>query len=347
MASNDTRDQGLTWRTAVKRCLPVALGGIAIYLVLPRLTAVFGAWPRLSTLNPIWYAVAFGSEAVSFTCTLALQRLVLRTASWFTLVTAQLSGNAITNTMPGADALGAAVQFRMLARSGVDTDSTVSGLGVLSLLQVGSLLALPLFALPAILLGTPVKRGLFESALIGIAGFVLFAGGSVLFFGTDRPLQLLGLALQRVWNTVSRKKPPLAGLDERLLHDRDAGKQMLGRSWRRAVLLTTGRLGFDFGCLLCVLRATHSSPSPSLVLLAYAAAGVIGLLPITPGGLGIVEASLSGFLILAGIPAGEAFLAVLAYRIISYWVPTFAGPFAYLAFRHRYGSPRPPSPDKN
>jgi uncharacterized membrane protein YbhN (UPF0104 family) len=78
------------------------------------------------------------------------------------------------------------------------------------------------------------------------------------------------------------------------------------------VVLSAGRLGFDYFCLLAALRATGSHPRPSLVLLAYSVSGVVGLLPITPGGLGIVEASLSGLLILAGVAAGDAFLATLA-----------------------------------
>jgi len=106
-------------------------------------------------------------------------------------------------------------------------------------------------------------------------------------------------------------------------------------------VLTAGRLGFDYGCLLAALRATGASPQPSLVLLAYAAAGIVALFPVTPGGLGIVEASLSGLLILAGVRPGYAVLATLAYRIASYWLPLLGGPPAYLLFRHRYGRPVP------
>ena len=57
---------------------------------------------------------------------------------------------------------------------------------------------------------------------------------------------------------------------------------MRGEKWWQAVLLTAGRLGFDYGCLLAALRATGTSPRPSLVLLAYSAAGIIALLPLTP-----------------------------------------------------------------
>ena len=61
--------------------------------------------------------------------------------------------------------------------------------------------------------------------------------------------------------------------------------------------------------------------------------------PDHPWGLGIVEAGLSALLILAGVPGGDAVVATLGYRIISYWLPMVVGPFAYLAFRLRYGSP--------
>jgi lysylphosphatidylglycerol synthase-like protein len=70
----------------------------------------------------------------------------------------------------------------------------------------------------------------------------------------------------------------------------------------------------------------------------------VPLFPVTPGGLGIVEASLSGLLILAGVRPGYAVLATLAYRMASYWLPLLAGLLAYLLFRHRYGRPAPGAP---
>ena len=331
-----------TWKTLAKRVLVVAVAGAAIYLVLPKLAAVLGAWPRLSTLSPVWFSVALAAELAAFTCNFALQRLALRTRSWFAVVTAGLAGNAVTDSLPGGDAAGAAVQFGMLTTAGFDTDTAVGGLTAFSLLGVGGLLALPIFALPAILAGGAISPGLVHTALLGIAGFVLFAIFGVILLRADRPLATLGRAAQALRNWVTRgRRPPLTGLDTRLLTERDTIRAVLGRKWWQAVLLTAGRLGFDYGCLLAALRATGAAPRPSLVLLAYSAAGIVGLFPITPGGLGIVEASLSGLLILAGVHPGDAFLATLAYRVASYWLPLFAGPPAYLLFRHRYGRARP------
>ena len=339
-AINAEQQRPLTWKTVIKRALVVAMAGAAIYLVLPKLAAVLGSWPRLSTLSPVWFSVAVAAELASFTCNFALQRLALRTSGWFAVITAGLAGNAVTDSLPGGDAAGAAVQFGMLTTAGFDTDTAVGGLTAFSLLGVGGLLALPILALPAILAGAPVSPGLAHTALLGIAGFVLFAiFGAVLLY-TDRPLAAVGRAAQGLRNWVTRgRRPPMTGLDKRLLTERDTIRTVLGEKWWQAVLLTAGRLGFDYGCLLAALRATGTSPRPSLVLLAYSAAGIIALLPLTPGGLGIVEASLSGLLILAGVHPGDAFLATLAYRIASYWLPLLAGPPAYLLFRHRYGTP--------
>ena len=153
-----------TWKTLVKRALVVAVAGVAIYLVLPKLTEVLASWPRLSALSPIWLAAAVVAELASFTCNFALQRLALQTQEWFAVVTAGLAGNAVTNSLPGSDAAGAAVQFSMLATAGFDTDTAIGGLSAISLLGIGGLLALPILALPAMLLGAPVSPGLAHPA---------------------------------------------------------------------------------------------------------------------------------------------------------------------------------------
>jgi len=338
------RSQPLTWRTVLKRALVAAAAGVAIYLVLPSLTEVFASWPRLSTLEPAWSAAAVAAELASFTCYFALQRLALQSRSWFAVVTAGLAGNSISGILPGGSAVGATVQFEMLATAGFDPDTAVAGLAAFSLLNVGALLGLPILALPAILAGAPASPGLVHTAFVGVAGFCLVAVFGVIILRTDRPLAVAGRAAERLANRVTRgRRPPLTGLDTRLLADRDTIKSVLGKNWWQAVLLTTGRLGFDFCCLLAALRATGTHPRPSLVLLAYAAANVIALVPITPGGLGLVEASLGGLLILAGVHSGDAFLATLVYRLASYWLPLLAGPPAYLLFRHRYDA-APPRP---
>ena len=332
----------LAWQAVVKRAVAVAIAGIAIYLVFPAITEVLASWPRLSTLDPKWFALAIGAEVAHFGCTIALQRLALRTRAWFPVVTSQLAGNAITLIMPGGAAVGAAVQFRMLAESELDTSSTVGGLAAFSLLGVGGLLALPVLALPVILAGAPTSRSLVTAAVLGAIGFVVFAAFGAVILAYDWPLRAAGRAVQRLRNWILRKRPPLQGLDQTLLTQRNEIRAVLGEQWWQALLLSAGRLAFDYLCLLAALRATGARPRPSLILVAYAVAGIIGLIPITPGGLGVVEASLTGLLVLAQVDSSQAVLATLTYRLASYWFPLVAGPVAYGAFWMRYRRHRAP-----
>ena len=329
----------LSWRSIAKKAVMVVVAGVTIYLVFPSLTEVFSSWPKLTSLDPAWFSLAVLLEVAHFTCTISLQRLALGTKAWFSVATSQLTGNAISLVVPGGDAIGAATQIRMLAAAGNDMTTAVSGLTAFSLLGVGGLLALPIFVLPAVLAGTPIANGLQHAALLGLVAFVLFAGFSAIVLGTDRPVRWAGGVVQAARNRIKRKSAPMTGLPDRLVYERNRIRGVLGQKWKEAVLLSTGRLAFDFGTLLATLRATGAKPNPSLVLVAYAVAGLLALLPFTPGGLGLVEAGLSALLILAGIPSGDAVVATLAYRIISYWLPIVVGPFAYLAFRLRYGPP--------
>ena len=335
-AIDAARQHPPTWRVLLKRAIPLAVAGAAIYVLFPAITKVLGAWPRLTTLDPIWFSVALAAEVASFGCNFGLQRLALRAKGWFAVVTAGLAGNSVTDSLPGGSAIGAGVQFQMLATAGFDTDTAVSGLAAISFIGVAALLGLPLFAAPAMIAGIRVSPGLAHAALLGLAGFVLFAGLGAIVLATDRPLATAGRVAQKAWNWLTRGRHPVTGLDQRLLADRDAIRTALGEHWRKALLLTTGRLAFDYGCLLAALHATTSSPQPALVLLAYAAAGILALIPITPGGLGIVEAGLSSLLILAGVHPASAVLATLAYRLASYWLPLVSGLPAYLLFRRHY-----------
>ena len=96
------------------------------------------------------------------------------------------------------------------------------------------MLALPIFALPAIMAGVPVSRGLVHTALLGIAAFVLYAILGVIVLRTDWPLATLGRAAQSLWNRITRGRRPVTGLDTRLLAERDTIRAVLaGTGGRR------------------------------------------------------------------------------------------------------------------
>ena len=206
-----------------------------------------------------------------------------------------------------------------------------SGLAASTIASTAAVLALPVLALPAILGGLAAPRGLIQTLYVGVAGFVAFAVLSAAAFGWDAPLRIAGRAAR--W-LIQRVKPDSAAdLPERLLAQRNRMKETFGRRWYVALTGAVGKVGFDYVALVCCLAAVGARPHPSLVLLAYVGGALLALIPVTPGGLGFVEAGLTGLLTAAGVGAQEALVSTLAYRLVSFWLPLPVGGIAYLLFR--------------
>jgi uncharacterized protein (TIRG00374 family) len=310
---------------------------ISLYLLLPSLVAVFSSWRSLSNLDWAYASLVPVAEIASFVCVWQLDRIALRTNSWFVVASAQLSGNAVGRILPGGGATATAFTARMLRRANVDSGKAAAAFGATAGLQIGTRLALPLLAVPAIVGGAQVSRSLAAAAYLGIGVLVLLVAVGVAAFAGDTTLTLAGRGLQWLLNATVRRRRPLVKLPDELLEDRDFIRATLGTRWRAALLAAAGNTGFDYLALICALRAVGAAPQPSLVLLAFATVQLLALIPITPGGLGFVEAGLVGTLTLAGVPGPEALTATLLYRLVSFWLPIPAGGVAYLLFRRRYG----------
>ena len=327
----------------LRRLRPVALlalGGVALYVLLPSLLAVFGSWRSLSHLDWPFAALALGCEAASLVCLWELDRIALRTRAWIPVIAAQLTGNAAGRVIPGGGATATAVSASVLRQSGIDTSRAAAAFATSTLLQLATTFALPVLALPAIVGGAQVDRSLATAAYLGAAVFVLLLAAGAALLGTDRPLAVVGRVVQGLLNRTVRRHRPVTDLPERLLAARDFVRTTLGHRWKAALFSAVGSTGFDYLALLAALRAVGASPRPSLVLLAYTAAEVLALVPATPGGLGFVEAGLVGTLRLAGVPAADALTATLLYRIVAYWLPLPAGGIAYVLFRRHYRARR-------
>jgi uncharacterized protein (TIRG00374 family) len=320
-----------------RSALLLLVAAVSLYVFLPSVLSVFASWRSLSHLDPPFAVLAVAFELASFVCLWELDRIALQADGWFPVVTAQLTGNAVGRIVPGGGATATGVSVSMLRKAGLDTGEATAAFAASSALQLATTLILPLIALPAILAGAPVAHGLATAAYLGVAVLVFLIAAATVLLTTDKPLALAGRMAERAANATVRRHRPLTGLPRQLLADRDFVRTTLGERWRPAVLAAAGDTGFDYLALLVALRAVGADPRPSLVLLAYAAAGLLALVPLTPGGLGFVEAGLVGMLTLAGVQGGDALAATLLYRLVSYWLPLPAGGIAYVLYRRRYG----------
>ena len=309
---------------------------VSLYILLPSLLEVFTSWRDLFDLAPAWVAVALGTQALSFVGVWELQRIALQSPRRSPVILSQLSGNSLGRVIPGGGATAAALQYRMLLRAGFPGVRIASALAGATALLYGTVLALPLLSVPALLAGAPVDSGLKQAALLGAGVFGILLGAGAVVFVWDRPLVVAGELLESALNRTVRRARHVSGLPARLLDERNFLRKAFGRRWEIAVLASGARWIFDYLTLLACLRAVGAEPSPSLVLLAYVSGVFLSMIPLTPGGLGFVEAGLTGMLALAGVGGAAAAVATLAYRLISFWLPIPAGAVAYGVFARRY-----------
>jgi uncharacterized protein (TIRG00374 family) len=110
---------------------------------------------------------------------------------------------------------------------------------------------------------------------------------------------------------------------------------------RQVLLGSFGYWAFDNAVLWATFRAFGYSPDISIILLGYLIGQLGGLLPL-PGGLGGIDGGLFGTLVVFGTPASTTAAAVLAYRVILFWLPLLIGAFAFFSLRRHLNDPDRP-----
>ena len=320
-----------------KRAGWLGITAVSLYLVMPSVVEVFSSWPELERLRPGSLVIMAMLVLLSLCCLWFLIGLCVRSTDWALLATTQLASSAIARIVPGGAATATAVQYRMIADAGVARSTAATGLTVATILNFAVLLLLPVFALPAILFGPPIAPLLLRAAVAGVVGFVGAGIIGGLFLFRDRPLVLLGRALDFLTERLGRSGKSDLSRPQRFLDGRDLIRTHLASNWFLVVLASGGKWGFEYLALIMAVRGVGHEDISSVLLLSFVTAALLAGIPFTPGGLGFVEAGLTGTLTIAGLSAGDAVLATLAYRLVSYWLPIPLGALAYAVHRRRLG----------
>ena len=340
-AAEPSEPQRITRGAILKRLLTVTVAGVALYGLAPKLGAVLGAWPRLRDIKPGWFVVMAVSESASLVCMCAVQRIACRERRWAPFLNSYLVGNAVSELVPGGAATSAALQYEILVGEGVDPGRAASGMTAGSVIVFATLLVFNVLALPLVVLGVSVPTTLLAAAWISAVLLLAIVLVGRLAFRGDHFLTVVGRAAQWTLNKLRRHSPPVQDLPERLLAQRTAVAEAVGSHWWQALLAAAGKWVFDYLTLVFALAAVGARPNVALVLVAYSAVSLLGQIPLTPGGLGVVEAGLTGGLALIGVSGGTAVLATLAYRLFNYWLYLPAGLVGLILHRRSARSPRP------
>ncbi|MBP3043293.1 flippase-like domain-containing protein [Arthrobacter jiangjiafuii] len=303
------------------------------YVVLPQLVGSDNVILALLKLPPILVVLAVLLQALSQASYSLLTRAVLpgeTLPGFFTLFRIDLTDLAINHTVPGGGTTAAAARFRLLTRCGVMSQNALSAA---TIQVVGSNLVLAgLFggALLATRGGVGGGRYFTTAGAVVVALLVL---SIVVLMVLDRHLAGAVRAVRAAARAVRVIKPEAA---EQFVRTLAAEIHMFRENPRRlvaAVVLAAARYVLGAACLWVFVAGFGYALEPQLLLLAYSLATLLALVPLTPGGLGLVEAVLVPMLAAMGAPQHVAVMAVLCWRVVQFWLPIPVGALAYLSLR--------------
>ncbi|MCL4423533.1 MAG: YbhN family protein [Actinobacteria bacterium] len=300
----------------------IGLGAFALYVVLGKKGELAGATRYLAHMSWEWVALAVVVEAGSYVSFALLQRRLLLagsvSAGTGSLTGLALASTAIANSFPAGPALASVYNYRRYRRYGAD--EAYAGWMLLGVFTAAAV-SLAMFA--AVGAGLASTQGV-DLGLLGALLSVLLAA-----------LVLGALVVQRralVWimrRGASAFEKLLAGRAQKMRLETADLEAMIGRLNRvklgwEAVLAALGwAMGnwvLDCACLALAYQSLGVALPWGGLLLAYGAGQLAANLPITPGGLGVVEGSLTIALVAYGGVSTSTVAAVLLYRIISFWL---------------------------
>lgn len=307
--------------------------GLINYLVLPQIAEGRKSADVLRHLNPFLLIVAVAFEGASLVAYSVLTRVTLPPKPrlpLFTILRVQLATKAVGNVTPGGSVAGGTLGYRLLVDEGVAP--TAAGFS-LATVGLGSAVVLNLILWLALLISIPFngyKPIYLGAAVVGVV--LLLAAGALVFLlmeGRDRAEAVLrGIARH-----IPRVKEDTAS---RFVHQLADRLYELARSpelIRNGVLWAAANWFLDIAALWVFLRAFGQAVSPINLIVAYGVAGVLAAIPLTPGGLGVVEAALPTLLAGFNVPYHTALLGVLAWRFAQFWLPIPLGGLSYASLK--------------
>lgn len=318
------------------------------YLLIPQLAGSRRSWHLLLDVDNAWLLAALVLELGSLLTYALLSWLLLPAEGrprYERVLRIDLSTLAISHCVPAGSAVGLGVGYRLLTGAGVTPAAAVMTKATQA---VGSAVILNLLLWAALVSSIALHGFSSVYGLVAVIGLVVLSLAAAITIMLSRHEQSTSGRLAR---TLARlpfvsATGVHAAVSNAALYVRQlrSDRRLLGR----VATFALANWLLDAGALWACVRAFGHTLGPDGLLVPYGIANVLAALPITPAGLGMVEAFLIPALVGFNVPRAVSILGVLAWRAISFLLPIPVGLFAYLSLpqpgANAEAPPNPTSP---
>ena len=326
-----------------RRRLLVAVASVVVAVVL-----LAGVLPAIADFGEVWDAIrglsvlevalllamaTWNILTYLFVMMAALPRLSMGRA----FVVSQMS-TAISNTVPAGAVAGVGITYAVLNSFGHDSASIALAAVATGVWNTFVKLGLPVVALALLGITGDTNAALVSASLFGLLALAVAVGLFAVALSSEPLARRVGDGVGGALSAARRllHRGPVTGWGAGLVGFRRRSIGLLGRRWHWLTVATLVSHVSLFLLLLAALRAMGVTPdqvSWPEALGAFALVRLVTALPITPGGLGLVEVGLTAALVLAGGDESPVVAAVLVYRALTYLLQVPLGALSFVFWR--------------
>lgn len=243
----------------------------------------------------------------------------------------------ISNAVPAGGAVGLGVQYAMLAGYKVSSAAAATGIAITSVWSVFMTLGLPVIGVVLLLISGENPQQYLTAAIVGVVAIVGAVVVFALILRSENLARKIGGIGQKIVNPVLHRFHKDFDVVQEVV---DFRSQIVGVVSKHWISITASNFGMIFGqylILFVAIRAVSDGRSAGLTaaeaFAAFAISRLGTMIPLTPGGLGTVDAALTALLVAFGMDQNDALAATLVWRACS-WVPqVFLGVLTFLWWR--------------
>jgi uncharacterized protein (TIRG00374 family) len=333
----------------LRRWLTPTLAAVVVVgtftIVLPRFADYGDVVDTLSSVGAWWVLALVGAAVLNVATFAPNWMAALPGLSYRRSLRVTLAGTAIANLAPLGGAVSMGVQYAMFRSWGFERRASSRAMVVTGVWNNLVNLALPLVGLIVLTLRGGRNAALMVAARIGAVVFVVVLGAFVAVLRSDAGAQWVGDTADRARNLARRirGRTPTGGLGRTLQQFRSDSIELLRARWFALTITTLIGVLTVFVALAVAVRAVGIPGAQITMAEAFAAWAGTRLLstaiPVTPGGLGIVDVGLTTALTGFGGSTDAVVAAVLLYRLTTWLPPVVLGAFAGFGWRRRAAEP--------
>ena len=306
---------------------------IVEYLVIPELVGASKDLYLLGRVTVFWAVAGVVLEAASLFCYAVLTRALLPPKGrpgLSRLFRIDLAAAAVAHVLPAGTIGSAGIGYQLFTSEGLDgTDVGV----MMATKGMGSTVVLNVLLWLSLVISIPLSGFHPVYATVAIVGAVLLGAFAAMVIGLIRG----GDRAARIVHAIGDKIPGVGGDRlSRIVLRASASVRTLATD-RHVLLsaLTWASLNWllDAASLWCFIAAFGRFANPVGLFAAYGIANVLGALPVSPAGLGVIDSVTPVLLVGFGLTRSVATLGVLAWRLVNFWLPIPAGAAAYISLK--------------